>query len=113
MASKDKPSKTKYFADQFDDEDVLYLFRKHPIVMRKGLVFGLIGPLIGVMPAAIHPAYGMGIFLGGLGVGALAGLIVFFPYWIGWHFSVFITTNQRFIQIKQKGLFTRSVTDLS
>ena len=31
---------------------------------------------------------------------------------MGWHFSVFIITNQRFIQIKQKGFFTRSVSDL-
>jgi hypothetical protein len=26
----------KYFADQFEDEEVLFVFRKHPIVMRKG-----------------------------------------------------------------------------
>src|SRR4029077_7739769 len=31
----------------------------------------------------------------------------------GWHFSVFIVTDQRFIQITQKGLFHRSVADLS
>lgn len=104
---------TKYFADQFDDEEVLFLFRKHPIVMRKGLIFGLLGPVAGVLPAAIHPAYGMGVFLAGLGVGAVAGLIIFFPSWIGWHFSVFIVTTQRFLQIKQKGLFSRSVSDLS
>jgi hypothetical protein len=35
-----QPSKVKYFPDQFDDEEVLYVFRKHPIVMRKGLIFG-------------------------------------------------------------------------
>ena len=102
----------KYFKDQFDDEEVLYLFRKHPIVMRKGLVFGLLGPLAGVLPAAIHPQYGMPVFLAGLGIGAVVGLIIFFPSWIGWHFSVFIITNQRFLQIKQKGLFNRSVSDI-
>ena len=26
----------KYFEDQFDDEEVLYVFRKHPVVMRVG-----------------------------------------------------------------------------
>ena len=103
---------TKYFADQFDDEEVLFIFRRHPIVMRKGLVFGMLGPLAGVMPAAIHPSYGMSVFFEGLGLGALLGLIIFFPYWIGWYFSIFIVTDQRFIQIKQKGLFTRSVSDL-
>lgn len=104
---------TKYFRDQFDDEEVLYLFRKHPVVMRKGLVFGMLGPLVGVLPAAIHPAYGLSVFFGGLVAGIILGIIIFFPSWIGWHFSVFIFTNQRFIQIKQKGFFNRSVSDLS
>jgi len=30
----------------------------------------------------------------------------------GWHFSVFIVTDQRLIQITQKGLFHRSVVDM-
>ena len=102
----------KYFADQFDDEVVIFLFRKHPVVMRKGLIFGLLGPVVGVLPAAINTNLGMNGFFEGLGLGILLGLIVFFPVWIGWHFSVFIVTNQRFIQIKQKGMFSRSVSDL-
>jgi hypothetical protein len=102
----------KYFEDQFDDEVVLYVFRHHPVVMRVGLVLGMIGPLIGVLPAAIKPELGFGIFFGGFGLGCILGLLIFLPSWIGWHFSVFIITNQRFIQIKQKGLFHRSVADL-
>lgn len=104
--------KTKYFADQFDDEEVLFVFRKHPVVMRMGLIFGMIGPLIGVIPAAIKPELGFGWFFGGLGIGVLLGLIVFFPYWIAWYYSVFIVTDQRFIQITQKGLFHRAVVDI-
>src|SRR5438270_6634107 len=109
--AEDTPAQTKhkYFEDQFDDEDVLYVFHKHPIVMRKGLVFGMLGPLIGILPAAIHPSAGFGLFFGGLGVGCLLGLLVFAPSWIGWHFSIFIVTDQRFIQISQKGLFHRAV----
>lgn len=103
----------KYFDDQFDDEEVLYVFRKHPVVMRKGLVLGLLGPLLGVLPAAINPNLGFGVFFGGLIAGCLLGLLIFSPSWIGWHFSVFIVTNQRFIQITQKGLFHRAVNDLS
>jgi len=103
----------KYFADQFDDEEVLYVFHKHPIVMRKGLVFGMLGPLVGVLPAAISPSLGLPVFFGGLAAGVVLGLLIFSPSWIGWHFSVFIVTDQRFIQITQKGLFHRSVADLS
>jgi hypothetical protein len=40
------------------------------------------------------------------------GLLFVFPYWIGWYYSLFIVTNQRLIQITQKGLFHRSVVDL-
>jgi hypothetical protein len=42
----------------------------------------------------------------------LVGLILFSPTWIGWYYSVFIVTDQRFIQITQKGLFHRSVVDI-
>ncbi len=104
--------KKKYFEDQFDDEDVLLVFHKHPIIMRRGLVLGLFGPLIGVLPVAINPGLGFGYFFGGLGLGTLLGLILFFPSWVSWHFSIFIITTQRFIQIVQKGFFHRSVADI-
>jgi len=103
----------KYFEDQFDDEEVLFVFHKHPIVMRKGLVFGMLGPLIGIIPAAIKPDLGFGIFFGGLAAGCILGLLIFAPSWISWHFSIFIVTDQRFIQITQKGLFHRAVADLT
>ena len=103
----------KYFEDQFDDEEVLYVFRQHPIVMRKGLVFGMLGPLIGVIPAAVKPELGFAIFFGGLAAGFLLGALIILPGWIGWYFSIYIMTDQRFIQIRQKGLFHRSVADLT
>jgi len=109
-SSRDKPA--KYFEDQFDDEEVLFVFRKHPVVMRKGLVLGLMGPLIGIIPAAINPNLGLNMFFGGLVAGILLGILVFSPSWVSWHFSVFIVTDQRFIQITQKGLFHRAVSDL-
>ena len=111
-AQRLNPMPTKYFADQFDDEEVRFVFRHHPIVMRKGLVLAMFGPLLGIIPAAVRPELGFGFFFGGLAAGFIFGILCFLPSWIGWHFSVFIITNQRFIQIKQKGLFNRSVADL-
>ena len=102
----------KYFEDQMDDETVLFVFRKHPIVMRKGLVFGMLGPLVGIIPAAVKPDLGFGVFFGGLAAGCILGLLIFFPSWISWFFSVFIMTDQRFIQITQKRLFNRAVADI-
>lgn len=101
----------KYFEDQFDDEEVLFVFRKHPIVMRKGLVFGMLAILLGVLPVLFKPEYSVLLF--GLLVGCGLGCLVFLPAWISWHFSVYIVTDLRFIHITQKGLFHRSVVDMS
>lgn len=103
--------KPKYFDDQFDDEEVLLVFRRHPVVMRKGLVLGMIGLLLGTIPALIKPEYSY--FFGGLAAGFLLMIILFMPAWISWYFSVFIVTDQRFIQVSQKGLFHKSVVDIS
>lgn len=105
-------SNIKYFEDQLDDEKVLFVFKKHPVVMRKGLILGSLGPLVGVLPATARPELGFSWFYGGLLIGLLAGLILFLPFWISWNYSVFIVTDQRFIQITQKGMFKRSVVDV-
>jgi len=112
MADKDQEPKQKYFADQLDDEEVQLVFRKHPIVMRKGLVIGMFGPLVGVIPAAVFPSLGFGWFFGGLVGGFVLGGLIFLPAWINWYYSLFIVTDQRLIQITQKGLFNRSIVDL-
>ncbi len=103
----------KLFADQLDGEEVQLVFRKHPIVMRKGLVLCLLGPLVGVIPAALWPTLGFGWFFGGLAIGIVLGMLILFPYWINWFYSVYIVTDSRFIQITQKGLFSKSFVDLS
>ena len=107
-----KSKDQKYFADQFDDEEVLMVFRKHPVVMRKGLILFSFGPLLGVIPAAVWPTLGFGVFFGGLAAGFILGALLFMPGWIAWYYSVFIVTDKRFIQIKQRGLFHRSVVDI-
>ena len=101
----------KYFEDQLDDEEVLFVFRKHPIVMRWGLILAMIGILLGMVPALIKPE--LSYFYGGLAGGIILGCLLFFPSWIGWYYSVYIVTDQRLIQKTQKGLFNSSVVDLS
>ncbi len=110
--------KVQYFPDQFDDEEVLYVFRKHPIVMRAGLIWGSLGLLAGPLYTLVltyvkpnSPPSMTFFYLSFLASVALSGLL-FFPSWMSWHYSVFIVTNQRFIQITQKGFFHRSVVDM-
>lgn len=104
-------SENKYFTDQMEGEDVQFVFRKHPVVMRKGIIIAMLCLLLGTVPSLIKPEYQL--YFEGLGVGLIIGLILFLPSWISWYYSVFIVTNQRFIQITQKGLFHRSVVDLN
>ena len=100
----------KYFEDQFEDEEVLFVFRKHPIVMRKGFIAAMLTLLLGSVPSLFHPTYGT--YFAGMAVAVVLGALVMLPSWITWHFSVFIVTDQRLIQITQKGLFNRSVIDM-
>ncbi len=123
MATKGETGKNtsviKYFDDQFDDEEVLYVFRRHPIVMRKGLIFGSVGLLVGPLYTLIltftnteNPPT-MTFFYLSFVVSILLSTLLFFPAWMSWFFSVFIVTNQRFIQITQRGFFHRNVSDLN
>ena len=101
----------KYFEDQLEGEELLFIFRKHPITMRKGLIFGLLAILAGTIPSLIKPEYSY--LFGGLAVGLIIGFLIFFPSWISWYYSVYIVTDQRLLQINQKGLWSRSVVDIS
>ena len=100
----------KYFADQYDDEEVLMVFNQHPVVMRKGLILGMLAIALGTVPSFFVPTMTM-LGLGLLG-GFVLGGIIFFPSWMRWHFSVYIVTDRRFLQINQKGMFKKSVIDL-
>jgi len=112
----------KYFEDQMDGEEVLFVFRKHPIVMRKGLIIGmaawLVGPLYTFALTYIYANQpdkipSVNFFFISLAASIMLGVILIIPSWISWYFSVFIVTDQRLIQITQKGLFNRTVVDMN
>ena len=96
----------KYFEGQHDDEEVLLVFRKHPVVMRRGLIYAMIAILLGTIPSLIKPE--MSLFFGGLAGGFILSAIVFFPSWLSWYYSLFIVTNERFIQLNRRGMFNQS-----
>ena len=115
------PKKVKYFEDQFDDEAVLFVFRKHPIVMRKGLIYGmaawLVGPLYTLTLTYVYANNpdkfpSLAFFGWSFVASVVLGCLILLPSYISWYFSVFIVTDQRLIQITQKGLFNRSVVDM-
>ena len=119
MVKKGEP--VRYFKEQFDDEEVLLVFRKHPVVMRKGLIFSSIGLLLPMLyTLALTFIYAnnpdklpsVNFFYASLGLGFLLAILAFLPSWISWYYSVYIVTSQRLIQITQKGLFHRSMVAL-
>jgi hypothetical protein len=101
----------KAFRGQYDDEEVLYVFRKHPVVMRKGLILFMFAILLGTIPSFIKPE--LSYFYAGITAGFILGIVLALPAWVYWHFSVYIVTDQRFIQVSQKGFFNKKVIDLA
>lgn len=100
----------EYFEGQNDGEEVAFIFRRHPVVMRKGFYLLIVPFLVASVPVLIWPdnLNNLWIALGGLGF----GMLLFFYHWLGWYFSIFIVTNQRLRQITQHGFFNRGVVDV-
>lgn len=95
------------------------MFRQHPIVMRLALVFGLFGIVLGMMPLLLWstiPAlltnnafydwsFKIAVFV------FLVVLAYWFYRWVGWWYSVYVVTNERIVEIKQRGFFNRRVSE--
>ncbi|MFY9228366.1 MAG: PH domain-containing protein [Candidatus Microsaccharimonas sp.] len=107
---KEEPSEQLDFEGQRPDEEVLFVFRRHIIAMRKGFYLLLIPLVITAIPPLIWQA-NLELFL--LPVGGLAvGLILFFYHFIMWYFTIYLVTNQRIRQVTQKGFFGKDVVEL-
>lgn len=100
----------KQFSGQRDDEEVIYVFRRHIIAMRKGFYLLLIPFTLASIPSLIWPGSFELLYLAMAGFGI--GLLLFFYQWILWYFTIFILTDQRLRQVKQQGFFGKNVIDL-
>jgi uncharacterized membrane protein YdbT with pleckstrin-like domain len=106
---------SKQFPGQHDDEEIAFLFRQHPLVMRKFLIFGLLVILVAILPLDFPQVYSsdsmthffvrVALFV------PIAVLIVWVYRWIGWYYTVWLVTDERIIGIKQRGLFDRRVEE--
>ena len=112
------------FEGQLPDEEVLQMFRKHPVVMRKGLIIASAGLLVGpLLTTLLTTEFGMNLFnmeeipsmnffFGALLASLVLSAILFFPSWMSWYFSTYLLTTTRFVQIKYKGFFNKNVVDI-
>lgn len=98
------------FEGQREGEEVVLVFRRHIIALRKGFYSILIPFVIASLPTLIFPGEFLYLYIA---FGGLAfGLVLFFYHWIGWYFTIYILTDQRLRQSTQKGIFGKSVIDL-
>lgn len=99
------------FNGQREGEEVLFVFRRHIIAMRKGFYMLLIPFAISAVPPLIWQQE-LKLFLLPA-AGLLIGLIFFSYHFLMWRFTYYIVTDQRIRQVTQKGFFGTDVVELS
>jgi len=98
------------FDGQREDEEFLFLFRRHILTARKGVEFLIVMIILGILPMFMWPGdlrmfwvFVLMVALGLLGMG--------YSYML-WYFSYYIVTDQRIRQVVQRGIFKKTVVDL-
>ncbi len=108
MARKKVPKKE--FNGQRDGEEVLFVFRRHIIAMRKGFYMLLVPFALTAIPPLIWQD-NLELFLLPLG-GLALGLLFFSYHFLMWRYTYYIVTDQRIRQVTQKGFFGTDVIEL-
>lgn len=99
------------FEGQRKDEEVVYVFRRHILTSIKGFLFLVFMTVVGFVPKLIWPDNQNMVFVWMAFV--IVGLLGLGYSYLLWYFSFYIVTNQRLRQTRQKGLFKKTVVDLS
>ncbi|MBW4061321.1 PH domain-containing protein [Candidatus Saccharibacteria bacterium] len=119
MSGKDKvssaPERVREFPGQHTGESVDFVFRQHPLVMRKRLIYGMFALVLAALPWDFPQIYDSPAVTHWVGITSMviiaAVLFAWFQKWVGWYYSVYIVTDRRVIEIKQRGFFRRSVNE--
>lgn len=102
--------KDKQFDGQRDGEQLLFVFRRHIIAMRKGFYLLLGSMAFGSLPFLIWQdnLNLLWLFLGSF----VFGLVLFSYHFLMWFYAYYIVTDQRIRQITQHGFFGKDVIEL-
>jgi hypothetical protein len=110
MGRKHTANEQLDFDGQRDGEELLFVFRRHIIAMRKGFYLLMIPFVISAVPPLVWQD-NLELFL--LPIAGLAlGLLLFSYHFIMWYFTIYIVTDQRIRQVTQKGFFGKDVIEL-
>ncbi len=98
------------FEGQREGEEVELVFRQHIMTAWKGLMFLVVMTVLGMIPMLIWRERQelFFVWLGFFLVGVLGAL----RWYILWHYSYYLVTNERIRQVRQKGFFRKTVVDL-
>ncbi len=108
--SKREEADNPQFEGQREGEELLFIFRRHIISMRKGF-YGLLIPFaLSSIPPLIWQDR-LELFLLPL-IGLGLGVLIFAYHFIMWYFTVYIVTSERLRQVTQKGFFGKDVVEL-
>ena len=101
------------FLTQQDDEEIVLLLRAHPLTnvgwMLLTLVM-LVAPVLLEMSGVLVGVPEKFIFMGQM-TWYLVTLLYAFEKFLYWHYSVFIVTNERIVDIDFNNLTSRTITD--
>ena len=111
--SATEPS-AKQFPGQHPEEKVILVFRQHPVVKRRQLIYGMLVLVLAILPLDLitsGPFYSTLLKIPPIALLLVA--VYWFYHWVGWYYSVYIVTDQRLIDIRQKGFFNRRVNEVA
>ncbi len=98
------------FEGQRDGEQLLFIFRRHIIAMRKGFWLLLIPFALSSLPVFIWPTT-LEVYWSPL-IGLLIGILLFSYHLLMWFYTIYIVSDQRLRQVTQKGFFGKDVVEL-
>ena len=111
MAKNKRDDSWKQFPGQHPDEEIKLVFNQHPVVMRHALIYGMLAILVGIIPLLMFPLSDIALQI--MIVVPLLVFVYWFYHWMNWHYSVYIVTDRRLIDIQQKGFWNRRVNEIA
>lgn len=105
-----KQDSQRDFDGQREGEELLFVFRRHVIAMRKGFYLFLIPFALSALPVFIWSTV-LEVYWIPLG-GFVLGLVLFSYHFLMWYYTVYIVTDQRLRQVTQHGFFGKDVVEL-
>lgn len=98
------------FEGQREGEEVELVFRRHILTAWRGTAWLIVWALMGALPMFVWKGDSrmFYVWLCAFVVGLLGAAYIYMM----WYFSYYLVTNQRIRQVRQKGLFKKTVVDL-